>query len=516
MPSAPISRIQTLDAGEEELEDGGPESADIPEPSEMADDESADYSMDTRDEEHDNEDPPAFVKDDWTDLEDSDADYIDHGIVTDEEMDEGLEEDDFEAIHKPRKNASLSKKAAAFAIRNEISAQSAKLTWSAKAAPIGTKRKASVSQDSPSVGKEAGKRAKSSIGGLKSGWDKIKNCTSIASEEKDDKELSYDDPKGEFATDEASSLLAAVRAGKVCAPKKNGNTAPQILSERRTTAQVIASSSIIVGLLLTSFHHRWESSSSLRRTNRACRMVTPGGWLASRKASRLLEISHSRQAGLASMPPVGKSSASTLINWFGTLDDPFAAASNPEFEEMVEKLWNKIFPELAEKLHSNRDVIVRVSQGVLRNHRSAVGKAGVAIFAQLIPVKASFEDVNTIKAAYRVPRFIYRDPDAELERAIDGWQQGINRIDEAGKKNDKKTITALSFKNDTWGAVAVRWARKIETDLTDKRWDVLIREASAFLPNDRVAKTLLDDPELEPEGDRDVREAVQVSDDEYL
>ncbi|KAL0946525.1 hypothetical protein HGRIS_012735 [Hohenbuehelia grisea] len=66
------------------------------------------------------------------------------------------------------------------------------------------------------------------------------------------------------------------------------------------------------------------------------------------------------------------------------------------------------------------------------------------------------------------------------------------------------------------GAVAVRWARKIETDLTDKRWDVLIREASAFLPNDRVAKTLLDDPELEPEGDRDVREAVQVSDDEYL
>ncbi|KAL0960333.1 hypothetical protein HGRIS_011957 [Hohenbuehelia grisea] len=91
------------DAGEEELEDGGPESADIPEPSEMADDESADYSMDTRDEEHDNEDPPAFVKDDWTDLEDSDADYIDHGIVTDEEMDEGLEEDDFEAIHKPRK-----------------------------------------------------------------------------------------------------------------------------------------------------------------------------------------------------------------------------------------------------------------------------------------------------------------------------------------------------------------------------------------------------------------------------
>ncbi|KAL0950309.1 hypothetical protein HGRIS_010284 [Hohenbuehelia grisea] len=476
----------------------------------MADDESADYSMDTRDEEHDNEDPPAFVKDDWTDLEDSDADYIDHGIVTDEEMDEGLEEDDFEAIHKPRKNASLSKKAAALAI-NEISAQSAKLTWSAKAAPIGTKRKASVSQDSPKRGQRS-----SSIGGLKSGWDKIKNRTSIASEEKDDKELSYGDPKGEFATDEASSLLAAVRAGKVCAPKKNGNTAPQILSARRTTAQM--------GIKLELEAHQ----SSL-----------PNG-----DARRLARKSQGEPTARDLPFPPGrarqyaaswKEFRSTLINWFGTLDDPFAAASNPEFEEMVEKLWNKIFPELAEKLHSNR-MSSLVSQGVLRNHRSAVGKAGVAIFAQLIPVKASFEDVNTIKAAYRVPRFIYRDPDAEnnrgsflsplllqvfashltvimcaresygrpigslaltcasLERAIDGWQQGINRIDEAGKKNDKKTITALSFKNDTWGAVA----------------------ASAFLPNDRVAKTLLDDPELEPEGDRDVREAVQVSDDEYL
>ncbi|KAL0946526.1 hypothetical protein HGRIS_012736 [Hohenbuehelia grisea] len=317
------------DAGEEELEDGGPESADIPEPSEMADNESADYSMDTH------------------------ADYIDHGIVTDEEMDEGLEEDDFEAIHKPRKNASLSKKA--FAIRNEISAQSAKLTWSAKAAPIGTKRKASVSQDSPSVGKEAGKRAKSSIGGLKS--------------EKDDKELSYDDPKGEFATDEASSLLAAVRAGKVCAPKKNGNTAPQILSERRTTAQM--------GIKLELEAHQ----SSL-----------PNG-----DARRLARKSQGEPTARDLPFPPGrarqyaaswKEFRSTLINWFGTLDDPFAAASNPEFEEMVEKLWNKIFPELAEKLHSNRDVIVRVSQGVLRNHRSAVGKAGVAIFAQLIPVKA--------------------------------------------------------------------------------------------------------------------------------
>ncbi|KAL0948516.1 hypothetical protein HGRIS_011076 [Hohenbuehelia grisea] len=522
------------DAGEEELEDGGPESADIPEPSEMADDESADYSMDTRDEEHDNEDPPAFVEDDWTDLEDSDADYIDHGIVTDEEMDEGLEEDDFEAIHKPRKNASLSKKRSQ--LRNlspeceaDLECKSGLLGQNARHQYPKTVRGQRSWQT----------RAKSSIGGLKSGWDKIKNRTSIASEEKDDKELSYDDPKGEFATDEASSLLAAVRAGKVCAPKKNGNTAPQILSERRTTAQM--------GIKLELEAHQ----SSL-----------PNG-----DARRLARKSQGEPTARDLPFPPGrarqyaaswKEFCSTLINWFGTLDDPLAAASNPEFEEMVEKLWNKIFPELAEKLHSNRDVIVRVSQGILRNHRSAVGKAGVAIFAQLIPVKASFEDVNTIKAAYRVPRFIYRDPDAEnnrgsflsplllqvfashltvimcaresygrpigalaltcasLERAIDGWQQGINRIDEAGKKNDKKTITALSFKNDTWGAVAVRWARKIETDLTDKRWDVLIREASAFLPNDRVAKTLLDDPELEPEGDRDVCEAVQVSDDEYL
>ncbi|KAL0956750.1 hypothetical protein HGRIS_002869 [Hohenbuehelia grisea] len=333
------------DAGEEELEDGGPESADIPEPSEMADDESADYSMDTRDEEHDNEDPPAFVKDDWTDLEDSDADYIDHGIVTDEEMDEGLEEDDFEAIHKPRKNASLSKKAAAFAIRNEISAQSAKLTWSAKAAPIGTKRKASVSQDSPSVGKEAGKRAKSSIGGLKSGWDKIKNRTSIASEEKDDKELSYDDPKGEFATDEASSLLAAVRAGKVCAPKKNGNTAPQILSERRTTAQM--------GIKLELEAHQ---SSLPNGDARQLARKSQG-----EPTARDLPFPPGRARQYAAS---WKEFRSTLINWFGTLDDPFAAASNPEFEEMVEKLWNKIFPELAEKLHSNRDVIVCVSQSV--------------------------------------------------------------------------------------------------------------------------------------------------------
>ncbi|KAG9217552.1 hypothetical protein CCMSSC00406_0008479 [Pleurotus cornucopiae] len=242
----------------------------------------------------------------------------------------------------------------------------------------------------------------------------------------------------------------------------------------------------------------------------------------------------------------------SLINWSGTLPDMFSASSHPEFLPTLKQLWIEMFPELAHAAE-DRSLII-VAGATIRDHRSAMGKAAVTVVASVIPKTATTPEkvIRALKDQYcTVPEFIYRRPYAEtgnrgsylsdvilevlavhmgvvlqaeksfgrpagalalvcaaVERALDGWKGGVNAIEEA--KKDAKLNKGLGFKADRWGPVAACWLKGIDKNMTEKRWDILIRDTAIFIP-DRLSN----DFDFEPFAEGDIRN-IDGSGDEFL
>ncbi|KAL4261303.1 hypothetical protein AB1N83_007470 [Pleurotus pulmonarius] len=197
----------------------------------------------------------------------------------------------------------------------------------------------------------------------------------------------------------------------------------------------------------------------------------------------------------------------SLINWAGTLPDMFSAASHQDFAATVKLLWIDAFPELA--AFAGQKVVIVTSGAALVDHRSAIGKAAVAAVAKLVPSGTSQKDTIDILSQHAVPDFIYRDPHAEngdrgsylskiilqvfalhmgvvlqasprrafgrptgalalvcaaLERAILGWKDGINEIEDT--KKDKRLNKQNAFRGERWGPVTLRWHKGIEKNFT--------------------------------------------------
>ncbi|KAF4602815.1 hypothetical protein EYR40_006032 [Pleurotus pulmonarius] len=362
----------------------------------------------------------------------------------------------------------------------------------------GTKRKASVSHTGGSVGKEVGKRVKSE-GGLRVDWRQtalqanspatntaVAHLSAPVSNSSRDDSTDEPEVEGEFNQDEEKAALKAARASKMTAVAAGQGSHARQASGRRTTAQM--------GIKL-------EPQGSPATVQNANTPVKP----------RIADLPFPRGQSGRYMPDL-KVFKATIINFSGTCVDMFAAASDPEFENVVRDAWESIFPDLAQ--HSASKVVLAVSQGALSDHRSAMGKMALALFTKLVPTERPVAEIIAFVKEYRTPRFISRDPDAELERSLNGWKNGTNEIFDAAKLGDRKLISGLAFSSENWGSNAIGWTSGISA-LTEKRWNTIINEASRYVPNKQVMKTLTASADAMV-AERDVRQAVVVSDDEFL
>lgn len=96
----------------------------------------------------------------------------------------------------------------------------------------------------------------------------------------------------------------------------------------------------------------------------------------------------------------------------------------------------------------------------------------------------------------------------QIERALDGWKEGVNQIEEA--KKDLKRNKSHGFKAERWGPVAARWLKGIDKNMTDKRWEILFHDTSVFIP-DRLSNAI----DCEPFAEGDIRD-IDGSGDEFL
>ncbi|KAF4567168.1 hypothetical protein EYR36_010785 [Pleurotus pulmonarius] len=368
--------------------------------------------------------------------------------------------------------------------------------------------------------------------------DSNKDSGTIVSKAIDDQDNNL---PGEFDNDEDHNIVSAVRAsktqGKVRNQTMSGSTATKV-DPTKTKAGSGA---------------RNTSQTGLKVDRR------PGGSSALAAKPRLKAEAHTY--ALRDLPfPEGEGSyyfklwremRASLINWSGTLPDMFSAASHPDFANVVRTLWLEKFTELHDKV--NHPAIIAMAGTTLIDHRSAIGKAGLAAVTNKVRVGTPPHEAAAIIAGYAVPRFIYFDPDADtkkgtflsliiqetlaahmvavleadksfgrpvgalalccaaIERALNGWKHGVNSIEE--NKKDPQLNRQTAFKADRWGPVAVRWAKAIQGAMTDARWDYLIRESCAHIPDKRTPDDATD---LKPFAEHDIRETIEASDDEYL
>ncbi|KAF9487605.1 hypothetical protein BDN71DRAFT_1513803 [Pleurotus eryngii] len=517
-----------------------------------------------------------------------DPDYMPVVDVSDTESQEDIEHapDDSDSSSLPsevvitRRTGTSSKHAAAVKSTNkkEHGAIRANIAAQREIAQVaGAKRKTHEKTLSASAtDQESSKRTKTvAIGGLRGDWrptfpkprplntSRTKNVKTASDKSNTGlgDEQAIDNIGGEFDDEEQQDTLEAIQASKIAAAAQGANFSSQKLKDKAPMPSQMVDTKAAsrhtfqaglrvttVGLSdVTSCNSRLATPTPITgsfpppqavnghvktESTRAITMPTVKTEAANSTISCAKAESHTFAVQDLPFPP-GQGPAyskkwrnyqASLINWSGTLHDMFSATAHPKFTTTVKTLWIEIFPELAE--HVDNRAIIPLAGATLGNHRSAMGKAAVALTANLVPTSSSPAAVLKIFSGsrYSVPGFVYRDPDAmsgdrgsylsellmetftvhmgvilqaeqsfgrpygalaltcaALERAIHSWKDAVNEIE--GSKKDKKLNKQNSFKGERWGPVALHWLKGIKRNMLDRRWSVLICRVCMFIPD---------------------------------
>ncbi|KAF5368712.1 hypothetical protein D9615_010297 [Tricholomella constricta] len=222
-----------------------------------------------------------------------------------------------------------------------------------------------------------------------------------------------------------------------------------------------------------------------------------------------------------------------IIDWAGTLEEPFAVNSHPDLQDVVEDNWNEEFPETPAD-----DAVQAVASSAIRNWRSAIGKHALSRLTKIFAAEP-FKNSKSQRKEYVEKElnglaYIYRDPEAKsgayrspaLMEVYAAHQQIITKTDKfygygAGALslcaaaheralklwrtgNMPTKDTKKSFVRKPW---AIRTAAhyKVVANLTERQWGD-IHEASSAVGLVDVDATAADDSEIE-----DPEDLVQLS-----
>ncbi|KAF8811703.1 hypothetical protein BYT27DRAFT_7160606 [Phlegmacium glaucopus] len=113
----------------------------------------------------------------------------------------------------------------------------------------------------------------------------------------------------------------------------------------------------------------------------------------------------------------------SIIDWAGTLEEPFAVNSHPDVQDIVEDNWKEEFPEIPAD-----DAVQAVASSAIRNWRSAIGKHALLRLTKNFAAKPFKNSKNQrkeyVENELKGLSYIYRDPvtksGAYRSAAIDG------------------------------------------------------------------------------------------------
>ncbi|KAJ7670960.1 hypothetical protein B0H17DRAFT_1085643, partial [Mycena rosella] len=241
-----------------------------------------------------------------------------------------------------------------------------------------------------------------------------------------------------------------------------------------------------------------------------------------------------------------------LIDWIGTLDDPFGASSHPEFTAQVERMWVKYF-----SAYDISDAVHAMAVAACGNWRSSIGKRGVkAVVEQLNKRKTVQGRRDWVAEQIKDLTFLYGDPEtqgrsyrsdliirtfgahlhiamkteeswgdptgalslcaAAVERALSLCRDGHLRTEGLPRKGKD---TALSFVAVPWADRAASYLTPIKT-LTLQKWSEIFSLGNVFktdkgsVEDDIFNNSTDGDESSEASAYVDPRSRVVVSDDE--
>ncbi|KAJ7182269.1 hypothetical protein C8R43DRAFT_1115914 [Mycena crocata] len=242
---------------------------------------------------------------------------------------------------------------------------------------------------------------------------------------------------------------------------------------------------------------------------------------------------------------------SIILDWAGSIPNPFSATSHPHFNGVVEDAWSDHFPG-----YQITDTVYSVAASGVRNGRSEIGKRGLDVAGRHL--KTNFTTVETRRTEaqkqLREFSFLYREPEtqggvyrsdfifdvmeahyrvsnrtkvsyghpvgalslaaAALERGFAIWSEGIPAVEGIERRGKK---SALSFIISPWAGKAAAYLPRIQL-LGENQWHQIWTESSASVAGDTsllgalgdggATDTSSDAPYIDP------RSTVPISDDE--
>ncbi|KAJ7603071.1 hypothetical protein FB45DRAFT_1072146 [Roridomyces roridus] len=232
-----------------------------------------------------------------------------------------------------------------------------------------------------------------------------------------------------------------------------------------------------------------------------------------------------------------------LLDWVATLDDAFAANSDPVFKIVAEDIWEQHFGA-----YVINDAIFGMGAAGVRNWRSRMGKIALAAVAEALKNMSAEEAIKEVARVLEKGRFLYEDSKSTpptgayrspivlqvfashlqytarvdpscgnpvgalalacsaVERAYTLHKSGhIKPVERRGSKR-----TAQSFLANPWAARARAYLPQIKA-LSDQKW---LKIAAGAHPYIDAAALVTADTEDEEEAEGDYRSMIVVSDDE--
>ncbi|KAK0227299.1 hypothetical protein EDD85DRAFT_794573 [Armillaria nabsnona] len=182
----------------------------------------------------------------------------------------------------------------------------------------------------------------------------------------------------------------------------------------------------------------------------------------------------------------------SLVDWAtSTIKEPFGTTNHQDSKTTVQDLWTKIFPYLSPKLEDDsarteHPAIHAVAAAAVRTHHSDIGKEALKVMDrnwEREDMKGYLTDKDRskwVKEQLNGSRFLYKNPDENVKRALTLWKEGSNSVKtQSGSETNSKN-NPNSFKDDPWGSVANKYFTHM-VGYNNNKWREIMLESAKYL-----------------------------------